>query len=57
MPFHAEHHMYPSIPFHRLPETHAAIHARLGFVQAGYARWNIGFVRELCRRSDRSIAS
>jgi len=56
MPFHAEHHMYPSIPFHRLPEAHAAIRARLGFVQPGYVRWNFGFVRNLLRRSDRSIA-
>jgi fatty acid desaturase len=57
MPFHAEHHMYPSIPFHRLPDAHAMIRARLGFVQPGYARWNLGFVRNLAgRRSDRSIA-
>lgn len=56
MPFHAEHHMYPSIPFHRLPDAHAAVRDRLGFVQAGYARWNFGFIRDLWRRSDRSIA-
>jgi fatty acid desaturase len=56
MPFHAEHHMYPSIPFHRLPDAHAAIRSRLGFVQPGYARWNYGFVCNLLRRSDRSIA-
>jgi fatty acid desaturase len=56
MPYHAEHHMYPSIPFHRLPDAHAAICERLGFLQSGYARWNLGFVRDLMRRSDRSIA-
>jgi fatty acid desaturase len=57
MPFHAEHHMYPSIPFHRLPDAHEAIGARLGVVQNGYARWNGGFVRDLfSRRSDRSLA-
>jgi fatty acid desaturase len=56
MPFHAEHHMYPSIPFHRLPEAHAAIWTRLGFLQAGYVRWNLGFIRNLLRRSDRSVA-
>jgi fatty acid desaturase len=56
MPYHAEHHMYPSIPFHRLPDAHAAIRARLGFVQRGYARWNLGFVNELARGSDRSVA-
>jgi fatty acid desaturase len=56
MPFHAEHHLYPSIPFHRLPDAHAAIRARLGFLQRGYVRWNLGFVRALSRRSDRSVA-
>ena len=57
MPFHAEHHMYPSIPFHLLPDAHAAIRARLGFVQPGYARWNFAFVHGLSSgRSDRSIA-
>jgi fatty acid desaturase len=56
MPFHAEHHMFPSIPFHRLPDAHATIRERLGFVQPGYARWNLGFVRDLSRRSDRSVA-
>jgi fatty acid desaturase len=47
MPFHAEHHMYPSVPFHRLPDAHAAVKARLGFVQRGYTRWNLGFLRGL----------
>jgi fatty acid desaturase len=56
MPFHAEHHMYPSIPFHRLPDAHAAIRSRLGFVQPGYVRWNFSFIHNLLRRSDRSIA-
>jgi fatty acid desaturase len=56
MPFHAEHHLYPSIPFHRLPDAHAAIRDRLGVVQHGYARWNIGFVSDLLKRSDRSLA-
>jgi len=57
MPYHAEHHMYPSIPFHRLPDAHMAIQARLGFVQRGYTRWNFDFVRGLMgRRSDRSVA-
>src|SRR4029077_20245710 len=35
MPYHAEHHMYPSIPFHRLPEAHGVMRERLGFVQRG----------------------
>lgn len=50
MPFHAEHHLYPSIPFHRLADAHALIHARLGFLQRGYLRWNLGVVRRLMTR-------
>ncbi len=50
MPFHAEHHLYPSIPFHRLRDAHALIAAKLGFLQPGYARWNAGFIRGLARR-------
>jgi len=49
MPYHAEHHMYPSIPFHRLPEAHRELRARLGVVQRGYVRWNLGFVTSLTR--------
>jgi fatty acid desaturase len=50
MPYHAEHHLYPSIPFHRLADAHALLRARLGFVQRGYARWNIGLVRAMWAR-------
>jgi fatty acid desaturase len=50
MPYHAEHHLFPSIPFHRLADAHALIRDRLGFVQPGYVRWNFGFVRSLIRR-------
>jgi fatty acid desaturase len=50
MPFHAEHHMYPSIPFHRLPDAHAVIRERLGFLQRGYIRWNISFLEGLLRK-------
>lgn len=47
MSYHTEHHLYPSIPFHRLPDAHLAMRDRLGVVQAGYARWHAGFVRML----------
>ncbi len=50
MPFHAEHHLYPSIPFHRLAEAHSAIRDRLGYVQPGYGRWNLDFIRALAAR-------
>jgi fatty acid desaturase len=32
MPYHAEHHLYPSIPCHRLADAHAVLRDRLGFV-------------------------
>jgi fatty acid desaturase len=47
MPFHAEHHLYPSIPFHRLKDAHALLREKLRFVQPGYARFNASFVRSL----------
>ncbi len=47
MSFHAEHHLYPSIPFHRLPAAHAAIRDRLRVLQDGYARWHIRLLRSL----------
>ena len=47
MPFHTEHHLYPSIPFHRLPAAHRAMRERLAVLQPGYARWHAGFVRSL----------
>ena len=29
MSFHTEHHLYPGIPFHRLPDAHSAVRSRL----------------------------
>ncbi len=49
MSYHAEHHLYPSIPFHRLPAAHVAVRDRLGVVQPGYARWHAGFLGRLLR--------
>jgi fatty acid desaturase len=55
MPYHAEHHMYPSIPFHRLPDAHREIRTCPGFVQNGYVRWNMKFLNSLLRT--RSISA
>jgi fatty acid desaturase len=57
MPYHAEHHLYPSIPFHRLEDAHCAIRDRLGFVEPrGYARWNLGFLRAAMAGEGRRLA-
>jgi len=42
MPFHAEHHAYPALPFHALPRANALVSAQLGTVAPGYiavTRW------------------
>jgi fatty acid desaturase len=36
MPFHAEHHLYPQIPFHALPAAHAKLRAHFAHVVTGY---------------------
>jgi fatty acid desaturase len=51
MPYHAEHHLFPSIPFYRLADAHALLHRRLHVVQRGYVRWNLGLVRRLTHRA------
>jgi fatty acid desaturase len=51
MPFHAEHHLYPSIPFHRLADAHRSLRNRLGFVQHGYINLNLDIVRTLIART------
>lgn len=37
MPYHAEHHAWPSIPFHALPQANALIRDRLRTTAQGYA--------------------
>jgi len=36
MPYHAEHHAYPAVPFHRLPEVNRALASRLKVTAPGY---------------------
>jgi fatty acid desaturase len=40
MPYHAEHHLYPSIPFHQLPALHIKIRENLTHVAPGYVAAN-----------------
>jgi len=39
--FHLEHHWYPSVPFYRLPELHAALMERQGFRQHAVVRQSV----------------
>jgi fatty acid desaturase len=38
LPYHAEHHLYPSIPFHQLPAAHRRLRPHLRVVARGYGR-------------------
>ena len=40
MPFHAEHHLYPSIPFHALPQAHKELREYFTVVERGYLSVN-----------------
>jgi fatty acid desaturase len=40
MPYHAEHHLFPAIPFHRLPALHREVRDRLRHVARGYVTAN-----------------
>jgi fatty acid desaturase len=45
MGFHAEHHLFPSIPFHRLADAHRTLRDRLTVIQPGYARWHVQYLK------------
>ena len=47
MPYHTEHHSFPSVPFHRLPELHALMRDELKVTEKGYARFNRNYVAGL----------
>jgi fatty acid desaturase len=47
MPFHAEHHAYPAVPFHRLPLFHAIVREHLAATERGYVRFHRKFAAGL----------
>ena len=47
MPFHAEHHAYPAVPFHRLPELHRLAREHLCVTERGYTKFNLKYTSEL----------
>ena len=38
LPYHAEHHLLPNIPFHHLPEAHRYLRPHLKYVARSYTR-------------------
>ena len=47
MPFHAEHHSFPAVPFYRLPEWHALTRAHLRVTEPGYVSFHRGTLANL----------
>jgi len=47
MPYHVEHHAYPSVPFHRLPRLHGEIKDHLAVTACGYRRFHRGYWQAL----------
>jgi fatty acid desaturase len=47
MPYHAEHHAYPAVPFHKLPQFHQIVRHHLKTTERGYARFHRKFLRTL----------
>lgn len=44
MPYHTEHHAYPGVPFHRLPEFHSLIKCHLKEIERGYIHFNVKYI-------------
>ncbi len=47
MPYHTEHHVYPSVPFHALPALHAEMKSYIQVVGPGYIGVHRGLMRGL----------
>ena len=47
MPYHAEHHAFPSVPFHALPELHRDLRADLKVIASGYIAVNRQILQSL----------
>ncbi len=44
MPYHTEHHVFPTVPFHRLPQLHTKLESYLQNTSKGYVNFNRDFL-------------
>ena len=49
MPFHAEHHSFPAVPFHALPRLHRVMRGQIMHLDQGYASFHRQFLGRLSR--------
>ena len=47
MPYHAAHHLYPAVPFHRLPALHRQIRGKLAHIAPSYRAANRAVIQSL----------
>lgn len=47
MPYHAEHHIFPAVPFHKLPELHEETRAHLQQTSQGYVQFAREYAKHL----------
>ena len=51
MPYHTEHHTFPSVPFHKLPELHEIMHSELIHTQPSYTAFMGKYIAQLTAKS------
>ncbi len=49
MPYHTEHHVFPAVPFHRLPRLHARMRSHLAVTAEGYAAFSRDYLARRMR--------
>ncbi len=47
MPYHAEHHAFPAVPFHKLPDLHQEVQSHLKSTSDGYGAFTRDYVARL----------
>jgi fatty acid desaturase len=55
MPYHAEHHAYPTVPFHQLPHFHDIVREHLRTTERGYVRFHRRYVGTLRQEGSEGI--
>jgi fatty acid desaturase len=52
MPYHAEHHAYPTVPFHKLPMLHDLVRDELKVTSNGYVEFQKSYIETLTAKPD-----
>ena len=55
MPYHAEHHAFPAVPFHALPRLHARVRDEIAHLEPGYVAATLAVNRSLFGRPDAAL--